>query len=63
MVAPTKEIFLEACRRVIEDNRDYVPPYGSGGALYIRPFLIGSGAQVGLHEADEYKFIVFVVGI
>ncbi|KAI9020444.1 aminotransferase [Hyaloraphidium curvatum] len=60
MVAPPKELFLEACRRVIADNIDFVPPYGTGGALYIRPFLFGSGPQVGLHEADEYKFVVFV---
>ncbi len=60
MEAPPKDLFLEGCRKVISDNIDWVPPYGSGGAMYIRPFLIGSGAQVGLHEADEYKFIIFV---
>jgi branched-chain amino acid aminotransferase len=54
------ELFLEGIKRVIEDNYDFVPPYGSNGALYVRPFVIGSGPQVGLSPSEEYKFMVFV---
>ncbi|KXS14342.1 branched-chain-amino-acid transaminase [Gonapodya prolifera JEL478] len=63
MVAPPPSIFLEACRRVISDNIDFVPPYGTGGSLYVRPLLFGSGPQIGLHEADEYTFLVLVIPV
>ncbi len=49
--------FLEACYAAISDNLAYVPPYGSGGALYIRPILYGSGPRIGLQPADEYTLI------
>ena len=42
------EMFDAALDRLIIDNVDYVPPYGSGGSLYIRPFLFGHGAKLGL---------------
>ena len=54
------DLFNEALDRVIEENIDYVPPYGTGGALYIRPFLFGHGAKLGLGPAPEYKFCVLV---
>jgi branched-chain amino acid aminotransferase len=55
-----KEIFEEACRKVVELNKEYIPPYGTGGSLYLRPFLLGSGAKVGVAPADEYLFMIFV---
>jgi branched-chain amino acid aminotransferase len=55
------EMFKDACARVVRDNIDYVPPYESDGALYIRPLLFGSGPRIGLQPADEYTFIVMVV--
>lgn len=58
-----KEMFLDAVVRAVRENCEYVPPYGSGGSLYIRPFLFGSGARVGLGPSDEYTFIVFVVPV
>ncbi|GJQ09285.1 hypothetical protein GpartN1_g1076.t1 [Galdieria partita] len=58
-----KEMFLDAVVRAVQENCEYVPPYGSGGSLYIRPFLFGSGARVGLGPSDEYTFIVFVVPV
>jgi branched-chain amino acid aminotransferase len=58
-----KEIFGEAIRKVVELNKKYIPPYGTGGALYIRPLLIGSGAKVGVSPADEYLFMVFVTPV
>ena len=54
------EIFQEAILKVIKLNRKFVPPYGSGATLYIRPLLYGSGAEVGVKPASEYTFIVFV---
>ncbi|HAM98736.1 MAG TPA: branched chain amino acid aminotransferase [Marinilabiliales bacterium] len=58
-----KEIFWGACKKVIELNRDYVPPYGHGASFYLRPLLIGTGAQVGVKAANEYLFMVFGVPV
>ncbi len=55
-----KEIFEQACMKVIELNSEFIPPYGTGGSLYLRPLLFGSGAKVGVSPADEYLFMVFV---
>jgi len=54
------ELFLEAIKTVVKLNEKFVPPYGTGAALYIRPLLIGTGAQVGISPAKEYLFLVFV---
>lgn len=54
------EIFLEALYKVISANRRFVPPFGTGASLYIRPLVIGTGARVGLGPASEYMFIMFV---
>lgn len=54
------EKFREAVLTVIKKNERFVPPYESGASLYIRPLLIGMGAQVGVKPAKEYMFIVFV---
>jgi branched-chain amino acid aminotransferase len=56
-------LFKEALFRVIELNRKYVPPYGSGATLYIRPLLYGSGAEVGVKPASEYTFVIFVTPV
>lgn len=63
MAEITEELFLDACRRVIRANEEFVPPYGTGGSLYVRPLLIGTGAQIGVGPADEYTFIVLVVPV
>lgn len=57
------ELFREAIYKVIELNRKYVPPYGSGASLYIRPLLYGSGPEVGVKPAAEYTFLVFVTPV
>ncbi len=57
------EIFRDAVLKVIELNRRFVPPYGSGASLYVRPLLIGSGPQVGVKPAEEYLFMVFVTPV
>ncbi|UQN09028.1 branched-chain amino acid aminotransferase (plasmid) [Deinococcus sp. QL22] len=53
------EMFIEACRRVVLANERFVPPYGSGGALYLRPYLIGVGDNIGVRSASEFRFSVF----
>jgi len=54
------DMFKEAIKTAILKNKKYVPPYGTGASLYIRPLLFGSGAQVGVKPAKEYMFLVFV---
>jgi branched-chain amino acid aminotransferase len=54
------ELFTEAVLKVVKLNKKYVPPYGEGASLYIRPLLIGTGAEVGVKPAKEYMFLVFV---
>lgn len=53
------ELFKEAVWNVVRLNEKYVPPYGSGASLYLRPLLIGTGPQVGVKPASEYLFLVF----
>ncbi len=61
MMAPVPdELFWDAMVRVVKLNRKYVPPYGTGAALYVRPLLIGTGPQVGVKPATEYMFMIFV---
>jgi branched-chain amino acid aminotransferase len=57
------ELFKEVIFEVIRLNRKYVPPFGSGASLYIRPLLYGSGAEVGVKPSTEYTFIVFVTPV
>jgi branched-chain amino acid aminotransferase len=57
------DMFREAVFKVINLNRKFVPPYGSGATLYIRPLLFGSGAEVGVKPATEYTFVVFVTPV
>ncbi len=54
------ELFFTAVEKVIRLNARFIPPYGTGASLYIRPLLFGSGAQVGVKPAKEYMFVVFV---
>lgn len=54
------DIFKKAVIKAIKLNERFVPPYGTGASLYIRPLLIGTGAQVGVKPANEYMFMVFV---
>lgn len=48
--------FIEAVEKVVAANAEWVPPYGSGATLYIRPFMFGSNAVIGVKPADEYQF-------
>lgn len=57
------ELFVNAVKKVVKANERFIPPYESGAALYIRPLLIGISAQVGVHPASEYLFVVFVTPV
>ncbi|KAF3482570.1 branched-chain-amino-acid aminotransferase 2 [Arthroderma uncinatum] len=56
-----EEHFVECVRRAVSANADFVPPYETRAAMYIRPLLLGSSAQLGLVPPDEYTFVVFVM--
>ena len=53
------EKFIDACIQVVKANEHFVPPYGSGATLYLRPFVIGVGHNIGVKPAPEYIFSVF----
>lgn len=57
------EKFIDACKKVVKANEHFVPPYGTGATLYIRPFLIGVGDNIGVHPASEYIFSVFCIPV
>ena len=57
------ERFKEAILKVVKLNERFIPPYETGASLYIRPLLIGTSAQVGVHPAEEYMFVVFVTPV
>ncbi|SDK82653.1 branched-chain amino acid aminotransferase [Natronincola ferrireducens] len=57
------EKFVDACIQVVNANEAYVPPYGTGATLYLRPFMIGVGDNVGVKPAPEYLFVVFCVPV
>ena len=59
----TTERFEEMVKKVVRLNERFIPPYESGATLYIRPLLIGTGAQVGVHPANEYLFVIFVTPV
>ena len=51
-----KERFIEAVREVVKSNAAFVPPFGSGATLYLRPYMFGSDAVIGVKPATEYQF-------
>ena len=57
------EKFVEAVRKVVEANADFVPPYGSGATLYLRPYMFGSNAVIGVKPATEYQFRIFATPV
>ncbi|WNZ94845.1 branched-chain amino acid aminotransferase [Streptococcus iniae] len=57
------EQFVDAVKQVVKANQDYVPPYGTGATLYLRPLLIGVGDIIGVKPADEYIFTIFAMPV
>ena len=58
-----KERFVEAVAKVVEANAAYVPPYGSGASLYIRPYMFGFDSVIGVKPANEYQFRIFATPV
>lgn len=55
--------FVEAVKKVVKANEEWVPPYGTGSSLYIRPYMIGVGDNIGVSAAKKYIFSVFVMPV
>lgn len=53
-----EEAFIEACRLAVRNNLEFVPPYGSGGALYLRPTLFGTTPRIGVAPSNDYTFVI-----
>ncbi len=58
-----QERFIEAVEHVVKANADYVPPYGTGATLYLRPFIFGCGPVIGVKPSDEYQFRLFATPV
>ncbi|MDO5117790.1 MAG: branched-chain amino acid aminotransferase [Eggerthellaceae bacterium] len=58
-----KDRFVEAVKAVIKANEDWVPPFGSGATLYIRPFMVATGEVIGVAPAPEYQFRILVTPV
>lgn len=58
-----EEKFIDACIQVVKANEAFVPPYGTGATLYLRPFMIGVGDNLGVRPAPEFIFCVFCVPV
>ncbi len=58
-----QERFLEAVEKVVKANADFVPPYGTGATLYLRPFIFGSSSVIGVKPAEEYQFRLFATPV
>ena len=57
------EKFVDACKQVVRANSHFVPPYESGATLYLRPYIIGVGDNIGVKAATEYIFSVFCIPV
>jgi len=58
-----KERFLDAIVKTVAANKEWVPPYGSGASLYLRPYMFGSNPVIGVKPANEYQFRVFATPV
>ena len=58
-----RDRFVEAVKEVVKANATYVPPYGSGATLYLRPYMFGSSAVIGVKPAEEYQFRIFATPV
>jgi len=58
-----EELFHSMIVKAVQLNKRFIPPYGTGASLYIRPLLVGTGAEVGVKPGNEYLFMVFVTPV
>ncbi len=57
------EQFIDGVKKVVAANADFVPPYGTGATLYLRPFMFGSNPVIGVKPAEEYEFRIFTTPV
>lgn len=55
--------FVEAVKEVVKANKDFVPPYGHGASLYVRPYMMGTNSVIGVKPADEYQFRILTTPV
>ena len=63
MPAYPEDKFIEAVEKVVAANADFVPPYGSGATMYLRPYMFGSNPVIGVKPATEYQFRIFATPV
>ncbi len=63
MAEVPEDLFYRSVVKAVTLNAAYIPPYGTGATMYVRPLLMGSGARVGVRPAEEYLFMVFVTPV
>jgi len=63
MASIPEEKFKEAIFRIVKHNKKFIPPYGKGASLYVRPLLLGTSGLVGVKPSTEYMFLVFVTPV
>jgi branched-chain amino acid aminotransferase len=63
MPAFPEDKFIEAVKMVVEANKDWVPPFGSGATLYVRPYMFATGVVIGVKPATEYQFRILVTPV
>ena len=63
MPAVPTDVFIEAVKKVVKANEHCIPPYGTGGSLYLRPYMIGVGDNIGVKPAEEYLFSIFCMPV
>ncbi len=63
MIAPDADLFLTACKMAVARNLDFLPPYGTGASLYLRPLLIGTEPMIGVNASWAYTFLVLATPV
>jgi len=63
MNAPSQELFFQMLKKLVLLNKAFVPPYGTGASLYIRPLLIGSSPRIGLGPSAEFDFYMIAIPV
>jgi branched-chain amino acid aminotransferase len=56
-------LFIEACKKALKYNRDWMPPYGTGASMYLRPLLFGTSPHVGVHASEDYCFLLLCMPV
>jgi branched-chain amino acid aminotransferase len=63
MPSVPESLFEKAMKEAIRLNSRFIPPYGTGASLYIRPLVIGTGAKIGVSSSDEFMLLIFVMPV